>query len=303
MKYTKWIFPVLFSIFLLTSCSHEETEILDESSSHTEGLLKNYPKEITLDNWGQFVHAPKEVLDYFVAQEAKVITRNEVVEKDGFGTSLTPAVVFGQIQVQTKGVDPNTAWLGNTGIYTYNFSDLTDSLGNTLSLNFDYGNNSNYFFNRNGFTDVMCFYYENVTNGEFTNTQWRNGVSTLDIVFISRHLIGLECFTEVWQYLAADVDGDGDITTFDMTELQKLILYITTEMPVLQGNSYNQPVIYFPQNDYTLLQNYLNIVGCAGFDTSLMSPFYDDVSCQRISDEEFDRYAIKRGDVSGNWSF
>lgn len=300
MKYTKWIFPVFFSIFLMTSCSHEETETLDESSSLIEDVLKNYPKEITLDNWEQFVHAPTKVINHFAEQEAKATTRTEVVQKDGFGTSLSASVVFGQVQVQTKGVDPNTAWLGNTLVTITRPGEMQPAATGT-SVNYDIGNNSNYPIGDEEGT--ICFYYEGVTDGEFTNTHWRNGISTLDIVLISRHIIGLECFTEIWQYLAADVNGDGVISTFDMTELQKLILYITNELPVVANNTYNQPVIYFPQSDYRGMQEIRDFDGCNAFQESTLFGFYSGITCQSTASGEIDRYAIKRGDVNGNWSF
>ena len=305
MKQLKWIFPLITSMLFMTACSHEDNTDLDESSTINEEILKNYPKEITIDNWEQFVHAPKEVLQHFVAKEKREIrNRTDVLKKVSLNTTITSTLEFGQIQVQTKGVNLNTAWLGNTGVSTFEASDLMNPIGtNPVSVNYDYGNNSNYFFTRSEEdTDLICLFYEDVRDGEFTNAQWRNGVSTLDIVFISRHLIGLECFTEIWQYLAADVNGDGIVSTLDMVELQKLILYITNEMPVLQGNNYNQPVIYFPQSDYDGMQAIRDLDGCNGFDESALFGFYSIVSCQSVSDE-IDRYAIKRGDVSGNWSY
>ncbi|QHI37171.1 hypothetical protein IMCC3317_25490 [Kordia antarctica] len=300
MKYTKWIFPLFFIALFMTSCSHEENEGLDESNSITEQLLKNYPKEITIDNWELFVEAPKEVIDHFVAQEAKEMARNEIVEKRSLNTSIIPGLEFGQIQVQTKGVDPNTAWLGNTFVTITRFGESLPAATGT-SVNYNILNNNNYVIGDEEGT--MCFYYESVTDGEFTNTHWRNGISTLDIVFISRHLIGLECFTEIWQYLAADVNGDGTISTLDMIELQNLILYITNELPLIANNTYNQPVIYFPQNDYKGMQEIRDMDGCNGFQESTLFGFYSGITCQSNANGEIDRFAIKRGDVSGNWVF
>lgn len=301
MKQLKWIFPVVISFLLITACSHEDSTNLDESSTITEEILKSYPKEITIDNWEQFVEAPKEVIEHFVLQEKKQIRhRNEILEKNGFGSSFIPGTVFGQIQVQTKGVDPNTAWLGNTFITITRPGENSPASTGT-SVNFDILNSNNYVIGDEDGT--ICFYYDNVTDGEYTNEQWRNGISTLDIVFISRHLIGLECFTEIWQYLAADVNGDGTISTLDIIELQKLILYITNELPLVTNNTYNQPVVYFAQSDYDGMQAIRDFDGCNGFDESTLFGFYNGITCQNTSNGEIDRYAIKRGDVSGNWSF
>lgn len=51
-----------------------------------------------------------------------------------------------------------------------------------------------------------------------------NGVSTLDYVLTWRHIIGLFPFSETWEVLAADVDGNGNVTVMDMIHMRRLIL-------------------------------------------------------------------------------
>lgn len=53
-----------------------------------------------------------------------------------------------------------------------------------------------------------------------------NGVSTLDIVLIIRHILGLQNFENPIQLIAADINNDAKITTSDIVELRKLILGI-----------------------------------------------------------------------------
>ncbi len=52
------------------------------------------------------------------------------------------------------------------------------------------------------------------------------GVSTLDIVKMQRHILGIETFTSEWHYLAADVNADKRITASDISSVRKLILGI-----------------------------------------------------------------------------
>jgi hypothetical protein len=60
------------------------------------------------------------------------------------------------------------------------------------------------------------------------------GVSTLDLVLMSKHILGTQPFTEWWQTVAADVNNSADpndpnnqpVTTADMVELRKMILGI-----------------------------------------------------------------------------
>ncbi len=59
----------------------------------------------------------------------------------------------------------------------------------------------------------------------------RNGVSTLDLVLIARHLIGTSSPLNPFQLLASDVDDSQSINVLDILTLHKLILYINNELP------------------------------------------------------------------------
>ena len=58
-----------------------------------------------------------------------------------------------------------------------------------------------------------------------------NGVTTYDLVLISKHILGVEPFNSPYKMIAADANKSGSITTFDVVELRKLILGIYTELP------------------------------------------------------------------------
>ena len=58
-----------------------------------------------------------------------------------------------------------------------------------------------------------------------------NGVSTYDLVLISKHILGLEPLSSPYKMVAADANKSGSITTFDIVEIRKLILGIYTELP------------------------------------------------------------------------
>jgi hypothetical protein len=59
----------------------------------------------------------------------------------------------------------------------------------------------------------------------------KNGVSTLDLVRIQKHLLGRELFTSPYQYIAADATGNGQVSALDLLEIRKLILGVTTAFP------------------------------------------------------------------------
>ncbi|MEM6318065.1 MAG: T9SS type A sorting domain-containing protein [Bacteroidota bacterium] len=56
-----------------------------------------------------------------------------------------------------------------------------------------------------------------------------NGVSTFDLVLISKHILGITPFDSPYKYIAADVNKSGTVTAFDMVQLRQLILNITTD--------------------------------------------------------------------------
>ncbi len=58
-----------------------------------------------------------------------------------------------------------------------------------------------------------------------------NGVTTYDLLLMSRHILGVTPLTSPYQQIAADVNKSGSITTNDIVELRKLILGIYTDLP------------------------------------------------------------------------
>jgi Dockerin type I domain len=58
-----------------------------------------------------------------------------------------------------------------------------------------------------------------------------NGVTTLDLALISKHVLGIETLGTPYKMIAADANKSGTITTFDVVELRKLILGIYDELP------------------------------------------------------------------------
>lgn len=64
-----------------------------------------------------------------------------------------------------------------------------------------------------------------------SNDDYLNGVSTLDLIMIQRHILGQQPLNSPYQRIAADVDGDSNISAVDLIELRKLILGIYEVLP------------------------------------------------------------------------
>lgn len=57
------------------------------------------------------------------------------------------------------------------------------------------------------------------------------GLSTFDLVLMNNHILGIEEFQENFQFLAADVNDDGVISTFDVILIRQLILAFENSLP------------------------------------------------------------------------
>ncbi|HSF90296.1 MAG TPA: T9SS type A sorting domain-containing protein, partial [Saprospiraceae bacterium] len=63
------------------------------------------------------------------------------------------------------------------------------------------------------------------------DNDYRNGVSTLDLVNIQKHLLGIKALESPYKMIAADANDSRSITAIDLIELRKLILGIYSELP------------------------------------------------------------------------
>ncbi|MFK7983531.1 MAG: T9SS type A sorting domain-containing protein, partial [Saprospiraceae bacterium] len=69
----------------------------------------------------------------------------------------------------------------------------------------------------------------NYTIAPQKNMEPLNGVSTFDLVLISKHILGLNKLDSPYKQIAADINQSGTITAYDLVQLRQLILNVTTE--------------------------------------------------------------------------
>jgi hypothetical protein len=114
----------------------------------------------------------------------------------------------------TEGVEEATVTVSGISTFTppYSYFDLTDDNGNYQLVN-------------NVPLDATF------TIAPEKDDNPLNGVTTYDLVLISKHILGLEPLNSPYKMIAADANKSGSITTFDIVELRKLILGIYTELP------------------------------------------------------------------------
>ncbi|GIV31814.1 MAG: hypothetical protein KatS3mg030_116 [Saprospiraceae bacterium] len=73
-------------------------------------------------------------------------------------------------------------------------------------------------------------------NAQYTVTpakddNWTCGVTTFDLVLISKHILGIQLLDSPYKIIAADANNNRKVSTVDIVELRKLILNITEKTP------------------------------------------------------------------------
>jgi hypothetical protein len=112
-----------------------------------------------------------------------------------------------------------------------------------------------------------------------------NGVTTYDLVLISKHILGLEPLSTPYKMIAADANRSGSITTFDIVEFRKLILGIYNELPNNTSWRFVEQAFSFP--------NPAN---------PFQTQFPENISIQNLTSNHMDEdfVGVKIGDVNGS---
>jgi len=125
-------------------------------------------------------------------------------------------------------------------------------------------------------------YHLSASNDE----DYLNGVSTLDLVLIQRHILGLASLDNAYKVIAADINNDEKLTASDLLQLRKLILGVVVELP--DNDSYN-----FVNAEQTF------------DDINQPWPVQTQITINDLDHDMEDQnfVAIKVGDVNGNASY
>ncbi|MCC7245379.1 MAG: T9SS type A sorting domain-containing protein, partial [Saprospiraceae bacterium] len=113
-----------------------------------------------------------------------------------------------------------------------------------------------------------------------------NGLSTFDLVLISKHILNIEPLTSPYKMIAADANKSGNITTFDIVEFRKLLLGIYSELPQVPSWRFVPKSFVFPNPN--------NPFQAPGFPEEILlpSPFQTSM--------DYDFVGIKVGDVNNS---
>ena len=110
-----------------------------------------------------------------------------------------------------------------------------------------------------------------------------NGVSTLDIVLIQKHILGTKKLDSPYKMIAADVNKSNSISSIDLIEIRRLILGLQSDWSSVES------WVFVPgDHDFADAENPWTFP-----ETSIHNGLY-------LSEDDVNFYGIKMGDVTGN---
>ncbi len=145
----------------------------------------------------------------FCTVELRLVDNQNACDTDGGGASRIEGNVATEFGVDVDEVEI----LISSDQSEYPMTIMTDAEGIFTSTNDEHNHGFDY-----------------VIEAE-RDIEYLNGVSTIDIVIIQRHILGLANLDSPYKMIAADVNDDQTITAFDLAELRKLILGVYSELP------------------------------------------------------------------------
>lgn len=111
------------------------------------------------------------------------------------------------------------------------------------------------------------------------------GVSTFDLVLITRYILGTDVFEAPYQHLAADANNSGDISVQDIIAISRLILGLDLEYPQQEPWVFVEADFIFPVNNNPWATAFPEVIN------------FNDLDGE-VRDADF--IGIMVGDVSGN---
>ena len=176
--------------------------------------------------------------------------------------------------VETQSTDATNALLGGQ-VNTWKGDAVQEVLLSTTQID--------YMTTQDGFYHFELPMEESYTVTPQKNHIPLNGVSTFDLVLMTKHILGVQPFDNPYQWIAADVNQSKTVTAFDLVQLRKLILAIDTEFT-------NNTSWRFVEANYDFTS-----------DNPLTEDFPEQAHISNLSSDMVMNFvAIKIGDVNGN---
>ena len=187
------------------------------------------------------------------------------------------------VVVDSTDYDPNNSRFSVAGSIFTEKQEMIQDVEVVLN-NMNSGINDSHETNNQGhylFDDVLAS--DNYMLEAANDKDYLNGVSTLDLVLIQRHILGIGDLDSPYKIIAADANNSQTVSALDLIELRKLILGIYDELP--SNNSWR-----FVDSDFVFV------------DSTSPWPFTESISFNEMTEDLMsnDFIAVKIGDVNNN---
>ena len=153
-------------------------------------------------------------------------------------------------------VDPNEENMVAGAVAT-SFGDMVED----VSVSLDVGmSDMTSIVGKYAFRDVT---YSSFEISAEKDDDYLNGVTSLDVVLIQRHLLGFGNLETPYSIIAADINDDGRVTALDLVDLRKVLLGIYEAFPrnsswrfVDAAQKFATPEVPFPFNEVIRIDDY-----------------------------------------------
>jgi hypothetical protein len=236
---------------LVTASFNINPEIIETSLTMTCENFTSGNNTVTIHFYDEFENYEK--------CDVTVVLQGSAGSENPCGLNTGAAVIEGLIS--TESTEP------------VEFVEVELMLGNNMMHQFMTGVGGEFSFNavpmNNGYSVIPE-----------RNDDYKNGVSTFDLVLIQKHILGIEKLDSPYKIIASDINNSESVTAIDLVELRKLILNYYSELP--QNSSWR---FVDRSHEFADIQNPWG--------------FPETVQIESLSDNEVaDFLAVKIGDVN-----
>ncbi|MFT4533889.1 MAG: hypothetical protein ACJA1A_000067 [Saprospiraceae bacterium] len=209
------LWAIDFDLDSYDNCSDQEnlrftfTDVAPQDDPSYDPIQRSSSKTFTCDD---VANSPVQVMMYvwdekdnadFCSVFLTIVDNQELCIGGG-------SRVAGNVSTEVGTPVSNVEATISAAIAEYPKSEMTDDFG---MYGFTVPNSNNYMVNA------------------IKDVDYLNGVSTLDLVKIQRHILGLENLDSPYKLIAADINADNKIKASDLSQLRKLILGVITDLP------------------------------------------------------------------------
>ena len=175
---------------------------------------------------------------------------------------------------------------GNTGVVAGTIATEAGQQVENVAVNMSGNSNASENSDEAGlysFSDLQFGYDYTITPALDVN--YVNGISTFDLVLITKHIIGVAPLNSPYKMIAADVNNSGSISTLDLILLRRLILSIDTEFEQNSSWRFVDRAYEFPDPTNPWLEEFPEVININDMSSSMIAQ---------------DFVAVKVGDVNLN---